>query len=111
MGSDYVLTPVIVEGHSLEDDGYARQMSDEERRPIEEVLPGQAIHPLPEGWTPMEAFVLIKCMDGGGDSAWNFRTTNPLNLEEWLGALTVQVETIKRKLVSDWEDEDGDAPF
>jgi hypothetical protein len=68
-------------------EGYARRMSDEERRPIPEVLPGQVINPLPEGWTPMEVFVLIKCMDEGGDSAWSFRTTNPLNLEEQLGRL------------------------
>jgi hypothetical protein len=86
-------------------------MSDEKRRPIEEVLPGQSIHPLPDGWTPLEAFVLVKCMDEGGDSSWNFRTTNPLNLQELLGALTVQVELVKQKLVDAWADEYGGAPF
>jgi len=86
-------------------------MSDEERRPIEEVLPGQAIHPLPEGWTPIEAFILLKCMDDDGDSAWSFRTTNPLNLNELLGALTIQVETLKRKLVDGWTEDDGNSPF
>jgi hypothetical protein len=69
-------------------------MMEEERKPIEEVLAGHSIHPLPEGWTPLEAFVLVKCMDEGGDSAWSFRTTNPLNLEELLGALTVQVKAV-----------------
>ena len=85
-------------------------MSDEERRPIEEVLPGQGIHPLPEGWTALEAFVLVKCMDDNGVSTWSYRTTNPLNLEELLGALTVQVETVKRRLMSEWEGGDEDAP-
>ena len=79
-------------------------MSDEERKPIEEVLPGYSIHPLPDGWTPIEAFVLVKCMDGTGVSTWSFRTSNPLNLEELLGVLTVQVEVIKDKLAIEWED-------
>ena len=91
--------------------GYARRMSDEERKPIEEVLPGQSIHPLPDGWTPMEAFILVKCMDEGGDSSWSFRTTNPLNLEELLGVLTVHAELLKQKLVDGWDDEDSGAPF
>jgi hypothetical protein len=81
-------------------------MSEIERRPIGEVLSGQTIHPLPDGWTPLEAFVLIKCMDDDGDSSWSFRTTNTLNLEELLGALTIQVETLKRKLTGAWADED-----
>ena len=79
-------------------------MSDEERKPIEEVLPGYSIHPLPDGWTPVEAFVLVKCMDETGVSTWSFRTSNPLNLEELLGVLTVQVEVIKDKLAIEWED-------
>jgi hypothetical protein len=86
-------------------------MNNEERRPIEEVLSGQSIHPLPDGWTPMEAFVLVECMDEGGDSSSSFRTTNPLNLQELLGALTVQVELVKQKLVDAWEDEDSGAPL
>ena len=84
-------------------------MSDEERKPIEEVLPGFSIHPMPDKWTPIEVFVLVKCMDDDGDSAWNFRTSNPLNLEELLGVLTVHAEIIKDKLVAEWE-EDLTAP-
>jgi len=79
-------------------------MSDEERKPIEEVLPGFSIHPMPDRWTPIEAFVLVKCMDDDGDSAWNFRTSNPLNLEELLGVLTVHAQFIKDKLVAEWEE-------
>ena len=81
---------------------------DDERRPVGEVLAGHGIHPLAAGWTPLEAFVLVKCIDEAGGTAWSFRTTHPLNLEELLGALTVQAETLKRKLVRMWEDEDPD---
>ena len=39
-----------------------------------------------------EAFVLLKVLDADGDTAWSYRTTNRLNREELLGALTVQVD-------------------
>ncbi|MBB4765611.1 hypothetical protein ACFQFC_15465 [Amorphoplanes digitatis] len=81
-------------------------MSDDVRIPIGEALPGFALHPLEAGWTPLEAFVLIKCLDEDGGHSWSFRTTNPLNLEELLGALTVQVEVLRQKLVSQWDDEE-----
>lgn len=81
-------------------------MSDEQREPIEQVLPGFALHPLEDGWTPLQAFVLIKSLDDEGDVAWSFRTSEVMNLEELLGALIVQAETIKRKLARAWEDGD-----
>jgi hypothetical protein len=39
-----------------------------------------------------EAFVLLKVLDADGDTGWSYRTTNRLNREEMLGALTVQVD-------------------
>ncbi|MDP9418166.1 MAG: hypothetical protein M3P48_10140 [Actinomycetota bacterium] len=81
-------------------------MSDDDRLPIESVLPGQRLHPLDEGWTALQTFALVKCLDDDGDVAWVFRTSEPFNLEELLGALTVQVEILKRALVRHW-DEDG----
>jgi hypothetical protein len=81
-------------------------VSDVPRQPIEVVLPGQQLHPLDEGWTPLATFALIKCLDEDGDVGWAFRTSEPLNLEELLGAMTVQTEVLKAKLVRDWGDED-----
>ena len=66
------------------------------------------MHPLPEGWTPLASFVLVKCLDEDGDVAWSFRTSEPFNLEELLGALVVQAETLKRKLARQWEEGDPD---
>ncbi|UDY36285.1 hypothetical protein [Dermatobacter hominis] len=79
-------------------------MGDDERVPIEQVLPGFKLHRLDEGWTPLQAFVLVKSLDEDGDVAWSFRTSEPLNLEELLGALSVQVELLRQKLVQQWED-------
>lgn len=51
-------------------------------------------------WTGLDA--------AGGDVVWSFRTSKSFNLEELLGALVVQTETLKRKLVRQWEDDDPD---
>jgi hypothetical protein len=52
----------------------------------------------------MEAFILVKGLADDGGSAWSYRTTNPMNREDLLGALTVQVELIRGKLVRSWAD-------
>ena len=79
-------------------------MAEEERIPIEHVLPGMGLHPLPEGWTPVEALVLIKCLDEDGDPTWSYRTTAAPNREELLGALIVHTDLLRKELLDDWED-------
>jgi hypothetical protein len=78
-----------------------------ERLPIEQVLPGFGLHPLEPSWTPLQAFVLVKCLDEDGEPAWSFRTSEQFNLEELLGALTVQTKVLESRLVHQWDD-DGD---
>jgi hypothetical protein len=73
------------------------------RAPIQDVLRGAQLHPLPDEAIFHSAFVLIRCIDEDGEPGWCFRTTEPLNLTEWLGALTVQVELLKARLVSEWD--------
>ncbi len=80
-------------------------VTDEAKLPIETVLPGQQLHPLEDGWTPVATFALIKCLDEDGDDAWVFRTSQSFNLEELLGALTVQTDLLRRKLLAQWDDE------
>ncbi|GAA4361680.1 hypothetical protein [Angustibacter luteus] len=77
----------------------------EERQPIEQVLPGQTLHPLDEGEVPLFTFALIKCLDRDGDVTWSFRTSESANLEELLGAMTVQVDLLRRRLTAEWGDE------
>ena len=81
-------------------------VTSDDRIPIEQVLPGFEIHPLDEGWTPLAGFVLVKSLDESGETAWSFRTSESLNLEELLGALAVQTDVLRRKLVRAWEAED-----
>jgi hypothetical protein len=77
------------------------------RLPIAEVLPGMAIHPLEDGWTPLEAFVLVKSLDEHGQSSWSYRTTHRPNREELLGALIVQTDLIRSELGAQWDNEEG----
>lgn len=79
---------------------------DDGRKPMAEVLPGLEAHPLPDGWTPLAAIVLVKCLDEDGDPSWAFRTTRDLNDEELLGALAVRIELLKRELLEQYTGDD-----
>jgi hypothetical protein len=83
-------------------------MSEEERIPVAEVLPGMGLHRLLPGWTPVEAFVVIKCLDETGRSSWCYRTTSPPNREELLGALRVQTMVLERELVDEFAGDDDE---
>ena len=83
-------------------------MTEHERQPIETVLPGFRLHPLDPGWTPLQAFVMVKALDEQGQAGWSFRTSEWLNLEELLGALIIQVDLLRKRLLADWDDEDDD---
>lgn len=84
-------------------------MSDQvEREPIAEVLKGLHIHPLPAGWTALEGIVLVKCLDDEGNSSWAFRTTDGLNDEELLGALTIRSDLLRRELLESYSSDDDD---
>jgi hypothetical protein len=79
---------------------------DDERRPIEQVLAGLQIHPLPDGWAPLEGIVLVKCLDPEGHPTWAFRTTAGLNEEELLGALTVRTDLLRKELLEVYSGEE-----
>jgi hypothetical protein len=40
-----------------------------------------------------------------GETGWAYRTTNRLNREELLGALTVQVAVLAKERRDEWDDE------
>src|SRR4051794_19424768 len=81
----------------------ADPVSEEQRRPIGEVLGGLGIHPLSEEEEAVEAFVLLKVRTKNGDTSWSYRTTGEPNREELLGALLVQADLIRHELRSEWE--------
>lgn len=63
---------------------------------------GFEILPLPEGHTADTAWMLIKMRDSDGGINWCWRSPGISNQEELLGALLVQVELLKQRLVDDW---------
>lgn len=73
------------------------------RVPLDSALPGLEVHPLQQDWTPVEAVLLVKCLDDEGAPTWAYRTTGRLNDEELLGVLTVQAELVKRRIAAQWE--------
>lgn len=80
--------------------------SEEAPQPIGDVLPGVRIGSLPEGWTPVAAIVLVKCTDEDGDPTWAFRTSDGVNDEELLGALTVRIDVLRKELLSAYLDDE-----
>ncbi|MGN6090195.1 MAG: hypothetical protein ACTHMZ_07060 [Actinomycetes bacterium] len=81
-------------------------MNEDDRIAIDRVMPGMGLHALPDGWTPLEALVLIKCLDDEGEPAWCFRTTHRPNRQELLGALIEHTDLLRARLVREWENED-----
>lgn len=94
-------------GAKAQRSGTLEDMTDDPdvRKPIEDVLPGLELHPLTPGATALEAFVLIKLLDGEGHSTWAYRTTHRLNREELLGALVVHVDILRKELLDGWTEE------
>ncbi|MFI0424315.1 hypothetical protein [Spongiactinospora sp. 9N601] len=82
---------------------------EEEEVPIGQALNGLNVYSLPQGWTALAAIVLVRCIDEEGHSTWAFRTTDGMNDEELLGALTVRTDLLRHKLydayTSDADDE------
>lgn len=81
-------------------------MSDEYGRPIGGVL-GDAIQvqPLPDGWTALEAIVLVKCLDDEGRPTWAFRQTESLDQEETIGALVIQLDIMREQVVDQFRED------
>lgn len=78
------------------------------RRPIRDVVGGVEVSPLPEGWTPLEAVLLVKCLDSDGHVSWAFRRSPGLNDEELLGVLTVRTDLLRRYLLECYETDSSD---
>lgn len=72
---------------------------------IGEALRGLAISALPDGWTPVDAVCVIKCLNEAGEPLWVLRPTRSVNEEELLGTLIIQTEVLKRDLLESWADE------
>lgn len=58
-----------------------------ESKPIGEVLNGLTIRPLDDGYTPLDAAVVVKTIDEDGDICWVTRYTSGPHTIEFIGAL------------------------
>lgn len=74
----------------------------DDRTPVSEALGHLDMPALDEGEQVEFAFILMKTtLDD--EVGWSFRTTGPPNHEELLGALIVQVDLLKRTMLSQWD--------
>lgn len=67
---------------------------------------GLQFRELPPGWMPLAGALLVKCLDEDGNPTWAFRTTDDVNDEELLGALTVRTDLLRRGLLDSYLDPD-----
>jgi hypothetical protein len=66
-------------------------------------------NPLPEGWVPLEAAAVIKCLDEEGNPALYLSHTENLSTWESLGMLTIARRTVEDELADGFiEDEDDE---
>lgn len=62
----------------------------------------------PEGWTPMEAIVIVKALNAEGADAWFTRVSDGLGGMEALGALTGACRTQADDIAESFLPDDGD---
>lgn len=61
--------------------------------------------PFPEGWTPIEAVAVLKCLDDEGQLAFVLRSTQTLTDWECFALLQLAAESQKREIVEGFESE------
>jgi len=63
---------------------------------------------LPDGWTPLDAIAVIKCLDENGIPAFCIRATETLSSWESLGLLQAAVDSQRSAIIDNFEDEEDD---
>jgi hypothetical protein len=64
---------------------------------------------LPDGWTPLEAVAVVKCLDENGMPAFCIRMTETLLTWESFGLLQLAADVQERDCLANFEDEEDDA--
>jgi hypothetical protein len=54
---------------------------------------GLESEPMPDKWTPIEAFAVVKCLDENGEVALLTRATNGISTWEAVGMLTAALDS------------------
>lgn len=63
---------------------------------------------LPDGWTPLEAIAVVKCLDEDGGVALSTRSTDGLTTWEGAGMLLAAMDTWREDLRDGFERDDED---
>lgn len=69
---------------------------------------GLDLDPLPENWTPIEATVIVKCLDQDGVLALVTRHTKGITSWEVVGLLTASLDTERADLQSSFQSDRDD---
>lgn len=73
---------------------------------------GLGLDPMPEGWTPLEAFVVLKCLDEDGHVALWTQSTEGVMSWDAVGMLTAALDTQRDDLRQGFiREDDDDDPF
>lgn len=79
-------------------------------QPIGDVLKGLEIRPLDDGYTPIDAAVIVKTIDPDGDVCWVTRYTSSPHTVEFIGALYTSLRglglQVEQRFVPDGEDDE-----
>ena len=67
---------------------------------------GLEAEPMPEGWTPLEAFTVLKCLDEDGDVALLTRSTDGVRSWDAVGMLTAALDIQRARLRDGFIDDD-----
>lgn len=76
--------------------------------PLEDLLRGHKVGPVPEDMIVVGVTMLMKMMGADGESCWMVRNTSDFSTVELIGAHTVEIERLKADFLSGWEREDED---
>lgn len=76
--------------------------------PAGDCLRGLEMIVLPDDIIPLDAIVLVRCLDGDGNRGWYTRTTKGLSACDSLGVLTTMHALELRRATSDYEPEEED---
>lgn len=67
---------------------------------------GLTSDPLPDGWTPLSAVAIVKCLDRDGTVRLCSRYTDSLNTWEALGMLTAEQGSLNHQLTMSFTEDD-----
>jgi hypothetical protein len=57
------------------------------------------LNALPDGWTPIAATAIVKCLDEDAKPTWCIRTSDDMTDEELLGVLVIEQDLVRQRML------------